>query len=65
MAKNQSNYRGGPEVVIGKPRRYRAGRGIRKVGDPHGQPHGAVRIIVASGIVVDAARLNEIRGGQL
>lgn len=47
-------YRGGPETAIGKRFRYRAGTGIRKVGD-RTSTHGPVRIIVKDGVRVETA----------
>lgn len=52
-------YHGGPDLVMGKRARFRAGIGIRKVGDSR-PTHGPVRLVVKDGVRVEAAASSPI-----
>ena len=47
-------YHGGPTCVVGRPAKYRSGRGIARVGDSR-NGHGPVRVLVRNGVVVEMA----------
>jgi hypothetical protein len=58
-------YRDGrPEVVLGKPARYRAGVGIRKTGDRLTPSPAGVRVIVSNGVIQDQERYQQITGSS-
>ena len=57
----RQSYHGGPEVAIGKPFRFRAGIGIRKVGDSR-PTHGPVRLVMKDGVRVETAAPKTIIG---
>jgi hypothetical protein len=47
-------YHGVPTCVLGRPARYRSGRGIAKTGDSM-NGHGPVRVLMRNGVVVEMA----------
>lgn len=47
------SYHGGPEYVVGKPARFRSGRGMAKAGDPRVAANGPVKVIVKNGFAVE------------
>lgn len=47
-------YHGGPTCVVGRPAKYRSGRGIARVGDSRNE-HGPVRVLLGNGVVAEMA----------
>jgi hypothetical protein len=47
-------YHGGPTCVVGRPAKYRSGRGIARVGDSR-NGHGPVRVLVRNGVIAEMA----------